>query len=67
MRSSLRTLDLSRNQLKRLPDNFGELDQLVFLDIHQNKVRKQKMKQITLYRYTIEIKRFIFSFYALSS
>lgn len=67
MRSSLRTLDLSRNQLKRLPDNFGELDQLVFLDIHQNKVRKQKMKQITLYRYTIENKRFIFSFYALSS
>lgn len=31
-------LDLSRNELKRLPDNFGAMKDLVYLDIQHNKV-----------------------------
>lgn len=36
--AKLTMLDLSRNELRKLPDNFGNLKQLVYLDIHRNKV-----------------------------
>lgn len=36
---TLTKLDLSQNDLRQLPDNFGRLEQLVYLDVHKNQVR----------------------------
>lgn len=51
-------LDLSRNMLVELPENFGEMTQLKHLDLYANKVKKiffLTSLHICIYPYTFVI------------
>ncbi|CAL8096007.1 unnamed protein product [Orchesella dallaii] len=39
-------LNLARNGLQKLPENFGDMDQLTYLDLHANQVLKLELYEL---------------------